>query len=105
MGDNRCSGLYSSVGEFLASRGIGAVMPNYRLAPWVKHPDHVQDVARALAWTHALVKEGCDANLRRIDGRNHNSIMFLAITETDPVGGAMVEFIRKRCESPRWPIF
>src|SRR5579862_1180458 len=28
IGDNRCCGLYSSVGEFLASRGIGAVLPN-----------------------------------------------------------------------------
>lgn len=51
LGDNRCCGLYSSVGEFLASQGIGAVLPNYRLSPAVKHPDHVKDVARAVAWT------------------------------------------------------
>jgi acetyl esterase/lipase len=56
-GDNRCCGLYSSVGEFLASQGIGVVMPNYRLSPWVKHPAHVQDVARAVAWTHAHIAE------------------------------------------------
>ncbi len=55
MGDNRCCGLYSAVGEFLASRGIGAVLPNYRLSPAVKHPAHVQDVARALAWTRANI--------------------------------------------------
>src|SRR5438067_2497859 len=30
MGDNRCCGLYSSVGQFLASQSIGAVLPNYR---------------------------------------------------------------------------
>ncbi len=57
LGDNRCCGLYSSVGHFLASRGIGAVLPNYRLSPWVKHPDHVKDVARAVRWTRDHVGE------------------------------------------------
>jgi acetyl esterase/lipase len=52
MGDNRCCGLYPAVGAFLASRGIGAVLPNYRLSPEVRHPEHVKDVARAFAWTH-----------------------------------------------------
>jgi acetyl esterase/lipase len=55
IGDNRCCGLYSSVGEFLASRGIGAVLPNYRLSPQVQHPEHVRDVARAFAWTRAHI--------------------------------------------------
>jgi acetyl esterase/lipase len=57
VGDNRCCGLYSSVGEFLASQGIGAVLPNYRLSPGVKHPEHVKDVARAFAWTKAHIAE------------------------------------------------
>jgi acetyl esterase/lipase len=57
VGDNRCCGLYSSVGEFLASQGIGAVLPNYRLSPEVKHPEHVKDVARAFAWTKAHIAE------------------------------------------------
>ncbi len=52
IGDNRSCGLYSSVGEFLARQGIGAVLPNYRLSPGVKHPEHIKDVARAFAWTH-----------------------------------------------------
>jgi acetyl esterase/lipase len=50
VGDNRCCGLYSTVGHFLASQGIGAVLPNYRLSPAVKHPEHVKDVARAVRW-------------------------------------------------------
>jgi acetyl esterase/lipase len=50
VGDNRCCGLYSCVGEFLAGQGIGAVLPNYRLSPGVHHPEHVKDVARAFAW-------------------------------------------------------
>ncbi len=57
VGDNRCWGLYSSVGEFLASQGIGAVLCNYRLSPKVKHPEHIKDVARAFAWTHAHIAE------------------------------------------------
>jgi acetyl esterase/lipase len=55
MGDNRCMGLYTTVGEFLASRGIGVAMPNYRLSPAVQHPEHVKDVAQAVAWTHANI--------------------------------------------------
>jgi acetyl esterase/lipase len=51
IGDNRGCGLYSSVGDFLARHGIGAVMPNYRLSPGVRHPEHAKDVARAVAWT------------------------------------------------------
>ena len=51
IGDNRCCGLYSSIGEFFASHGIAAVLPNYRLSPGAKHPDHIRDVARAYAWT------------------------------------------------------
>jgi acetyl esterase/lipase len=57
MGDNRCCGLYSSVGKFLASRGIGVAMPNYRLSPSVRHPEHIKDIARAVAWTHAHIAE------------------------------------------------
>jgi acetyl esterase/lipase len=57
LGDNRCCGLYSSVGEYLASQGIGAVLPNYRLSPFVKHPEHIKDVARAFAWTKNHIGE------------------------------------------------
>jgi acetyl esterase/lipase len=56
-GDNRCCGLYSAVGEFLARQGIGVVLPNYRLSPEVKHPEHVKDIARAFAWTHAHIAQ------------------------------------------------
>jgi acetyl esterase/lipase len=57
MGDNRHYGLYSSLGDFLASRGIGAVLPNYRLSPGIKHPEHIKDVARAVAWARAHMGE------------------------------------------------
>jgi acetyl esterase/lipase len=57
IGDKSCVGLYSAVGHFLASRGVGAVFPNYRLSPWVKHPEHVKDVARAFAWTYRNISK------------------------------------------------
>jgi acetyl esterase/lipase len=57
LGDNRSCGLYSAVGAFLASQGIGAVLPNYRLSPGVKHPEHIKDVARAFAWTKRHIGE------------------------------------------------
>jgi acetyl esterase/lipase len=41
---------YAHVGTFLARHGIGAVVPNYRLSPEVRHPAHVEDVAAAFAW-------------------------------------------------------
>jgi acetyl esterase/lipase len=56
-GDNRCFGLYSAVGEFLARQGIAAALPNYRLSPQVLHPEHARDVARAVAWVHAHIAE------------------------------------------------
>lgn len=57
VGDNRCCGLYPSVARFFASRGIGAVLPNYRLSPGVRHPEHVRDVALATRWTKDHIAE------------------------------------------------
>jgi acetyl esterase/lipase len=48
---------YASIAEALAARGVVVVLPNYRLSPKVKHPEHVKDVARAFAWTHAHAKD------------------------------------------------
>jgi acetyl esterase/lipase len=57
IGDKSCCGLYSAVGKFFAGQGVGVVFPNYRLSPWVKHPEHVKDVARAFAWTHRNIAD------------------------------------------------
>lgn len=48
---------HAKVGQFLASNGIGAVLTNYRLSPKAQHPAHVEDVARAFAWTHKHIAE------------------------------------------------
>jgi acetyl esterase/lipase len=41
-----------AIGRCLAQNGIMAVLPSYRLSPGVRHPGHVEDVARAFAWTY-----------------------------------------------------
>jgi acetyl esterase/lipase len=41
---------YTNVGQALARRGIVTLVVNYRLTPTVRHPGHVQDAARAVAW-------------------------------------------------------
>jgi acetyl esterase/lipase len=43
--------LYAALGQSLAADGIGCVVCNYRLSPAVQHPGHVEDVAKAFAWT------------------------------------------------------
>ena len=65
IGDNHSCGLYPAVAEFLAGQGIGVALPNYRLSPAVRHPEHVKDVARAFAWTRAHIADygGCPDRL------------------------------------------
>lgn len=43
---------YRFVGRALASRGIVAVVADYRLYPEVRYPDFVEDSAQALAWAY-----------------------------------------------------
>ncbi len=42
---------YGTIARCLARRGLVVVLPNYRLSPGVRHPEHVKDIARAFAWT------------------------------------------------------
>lgn len=46
---------YKHLGRYFANNGVAAAVVNYRLSPKVKHPCHVEDVARAVAWTHANI--------------------------------------------------
>ena len=43
--------IYGKLGDVLCANGIGVVVTNYRLTPKVQHPGHIQDVAKAFAWT------------------------------------------------------
>ncbi|MGE3819900.1 MAG: alpha/beta hydrolase [Isosphaeraceae bacterium] len=44
--------LYAPLGRLFARNGVGTVVISYRLTPKVQHPGHIEDVARAFAWTH-----------------------------------------------------
>jgi acetyl esterase/lipase len=48
-------GLYANLGRALARHGIVAVVPSYRIHPFGKLPDMIDDVTSALAWTHAHI--------------------------------------------------
>ena len=54
-----------------AEQGIGVVCPNYRLSPAVQHPKHIEDVAKAFAWTvDNIGKYGGDATKIVIGGHS-----------------------------------
>jgi acetyl esterase/lipase len=65
LGDKEFFGWGEDIGRFFAGQGIGAVMPSYRLAPAVRNPQQVQDVARAFAWTVRNIRRfgGCPERL------------------------------------------
>jgi acetyl esterase/lipase len=46
---------FEFLGRALAADGIGVVTVNYRLYPKVRFPANVEDVARAVAWTHTTI--------------------------------------------------
>ena len=49
--------LYGALGHVFARNGIATVVISYRLSPAVQHPAHIEDVARAFAWTHKHIAE------------------------------------------------
>jgi len=63
---------YAFVGEALASRGILALVADYRLYPEVRYPDFLHDCAAALAWglDHA---EALGGNPRRVFVMGHSA--------------------------------
>ncbi|MET0778211.1 MAG: alpha/beta hydrolase [Pseudomonas mandelii] len=48
---------YGFVGEALASRGVVAVLADYRLYPQVRYPLFLEDGAKAVAWTHEHIRQ------------------------------------------------
>lgn len=49
-------GTRGSIAAFFGEAGLVYVSINYRLSPAVKHPAHVDDVARAVAWVHENIQ-------------------------------------------------
>ncbi len=46
---------FDRIGRPFARNGVAFVSAGYRLSPQVKHPAHIQDVARGFAWTAAHI--------------------------------------------------
>ena len=65
-------GDYRFVGEALASRGIVAVVADYRLSPAYRYPVFVQDSARAVRWAFDHASE-YDVDGRRIFVMGHSA--------------------------------
>jgi acetyl esterase/lipase len=69
--------------EFFCRRGFVFVSLNYRLAPAVKHPVLIQDIARAVAWVHDhIAKHGGDAAQIFLTGHSAGA-QLIALLGTD----------------------
>jgi acetyl esterase/lipase len=76
-GDDRGSTDNAPVGFRFAREGFVTVVISYRLSPQVMHPAHVQDVAKAFAWTvRNIEKHGGNANKIIVSG--HSAGAYLA---------------------------
>jgi acetyl esterase/lipase len=86
IGDKNFHGLYRDVAVSLAKEGFVVVAANYRLSPWVKHPEHVKDVARAFTWTRKHIMD---------HGGDPDNIVLLGHS----AGGHLVSLL---ATDPRW---
>jgi acetyl esterase/lipase len=55
-GDKAIDAVGREKAAFFATEGYVYVSVNYRLSPAVKHPAHVEDVARSIAWVAGHIK-------------------------------------------------
>jgi acetyl esterase/lipase len=75
---------YTFYGETFARAGIGFVVCNYRLSPEVRHPVHIQDVAKAFAWTYENIgKYGGTAEKLFVCGHSAGGHL-VSLLATDP---------------------
>lgn len=49
--------MYAKVDKRFAADGFVVVGTNYRVSPTVSYPGHVQDIAKAIRWTHDNISE------------------------------------------------
>lgn len=76
--------VYGRIARTFARNGIGAVLTNYRLSPKVQHPAHIQDVAKAFAWTYAHIGEYGGRSDQIIVGGHSAGGHLAALLATDP---------------------
>jgi acetyl esterase/lipase len=62
---------FDRIGRTFARNGVGFVSTGYRLSPKVKHPAHIEDVAKGFAWTVAnIAKYGGNAGAIFVSGHS-----------------------------------
>jgi acetyl esterase/lipase len=62
---------FDRIGRTFARNGVAFVSTGYRLSPKVKHPAHIQDVAKGFAWTVANIgKYGGNADAIFVSGHS-----------------------------------
>lgn len=84
IGDKAEPSTISNKVPFFNARGFALASANYRLSPGIKHPEHVRDVARAIAWIREHANEH-DLDADRIVVIGHSSGAHLAaLVATDP---------------------
>ncbi len=83
-GDRNTFGIYSTLANVYVKQGIGVVVTSYRLSPAVKHPEHVKDIARALAWTYRnIAKYGGSPEKLFISGHSAGGHLVALLTTDD----------------------
>jgi len=84
MGDKDFYGINRKAGKMFARSGYVTAVMNYRLSPFVRHPEHAKDVARAFAWVQRnIAKYGGDPT--RVVLIGHSAGGHLAtLVATDP---------------------
>lgn len=71
VGDKRNEGKHQNKIEGFTRAGYVTVLPNYRLSPAVRHPEHANDVAAALAWVHThIARYGGDPGMILLMGHS-----------------------------------
>jgi acetyl esterase/lipase len=55
-GDKNFYGINRKAGQMFARNDFVTVVINYRLSPFVQHPEHARDVARAYAWIQKNIR-------------------------------------------------
>jgi acetyl esterase/lipase len=76
--------LFGYIGEAFAKIGIGVVICNYRLSPEAQHPAHIEDVAKAFAWTcENIGKYGGNADRLFVCGHSAGGHL-VSLLATDP---------------------
>jgi acetyl esterase/lipase len=62
---------FDRIGRTFARNGVAFVSAGYRLSPKVKHPAHIEDVAKGFAWTVAhIAKYGGDPGAVFVSGHS-----------------------------------